>query len=469
MREFIRSAMLLFLIVSTPVRSAPINTGVEDLLWPVIIVASPFIIVKNLIFGSDDGARRDSEKEATKILDGFNRKLKITGLNTGPLELQWALYGMLVESRIPLVEASTESIEWLISKSKDPSQLRTMAKQSKIVRLSLGSRSNPDCFPWKSDYYDFTKNVPVRPGTCLVATFANESKSNLRIEVNSVKVSRRELRWDVVDQSTNKAILSIPFWESQTEGKPLRVVPTYRARHETYPFVRLVQKLASSVPTEPSDANTQSYVMKWNDEINRYKEARIESANVSGEFRSIQLDWKQPDARLSNESWENGYQRAYSTGKPVVINNTLLINPNTNSVGPACANPLRNRCDFSKQFVSDSGTMTTVSDDAYEGYKSASSTIVSSHELSVLASHRTFDGEVSWHMRITPNAIPEQARVCTDYSNHCHFYVQDVRLTDTEFVALGRLTRGGSDLLNQQLELVVPRSNIPALVFNLPL
>lgn len=462
-RKF-RAAALLLLFLSASARSEGIGvTGVESLLWPAIIVASPFIMVKRLLFGSDEGARKSTEKEADQILEAFKNDLPITGLNLGPLDVRWSLQELLVKRRIPFVEIGAGgSVDWLMSESKDPVAFQDLAKQTKILRLSLGKRSSPDCFQWKSDYYDFTKKPPVRPGTCLIAVFANETKSNLRIEVNAAKVSSRELRWDVVDQVTNKVYLSLPFWASQVEGRPLRVVPTDRGGID--PFGKVVNKLRPIGQPGEADptANPHPYVMDWFKDIDPRREGSLSKSKVTGTFRSVQGTWEFPAVEAGSESWESGYERAYRTGKPVLLNNSMLIVPSTNLIGPACANPFRSRCDFSKQFLSEFGVITTISDGASiitypEGR-------VSKTQMRVNVAARSFEGEVIWNFAVTPKALPEEVQVCNDFENKCEFSVDAVRLIDSDLVFYGHFwgkPSVGTALREVYFELVVPRSEIP--------
>ena len=454
-RKF-RAAALLFLFLSASARSEGISTGVESLLWPAIIVASPFIVVKRLLFGSDDGARKSTEKEANQILEAFKEDLPVTGLNMGPLDVRWSLHELLVNRRIPFVEVGAGgTVDWLISETRDPAAFKDLAKQTKILRLSLGQRSSADCFQWKSDYNDFTKKPPVRPGTCLIAIFANEIKSNLRIEVNAAKVSSRELRWDVVDQVTNKVYLSLPFWESQVEGRPLRVVPTDRGGFD--PFGKVVSKLRPFGQPGEADptANPHPYVMDWFKDIDPRREGKLSKSEVTGTFRSVQGTWEFPAAVAGSESWESGYERAYRTGKPVLLNNSMLIVPSNNLIGPACANQFRNRCDYRKHTLTEIGVITTLSDSASiitypEGH-------VLKTQMRVNVAARSFEGDLIWNFAVTPESLPEEVhQVCNDYKSKCEFSVDAVSLNNSELVIYGRFWRNSS-----HFELVVPRSKIP--------
>lgn len=462
-RKF-RATALLLLSLSGSVRSAGVSTGVEGLfLWPAIIVSSPFIVVKRLLFGSDDGARKSTEKEANRILEAFKEDLPATGIYMGPLDVRWSLDEMLVSRRIPFVEVGPgETVDWLISESRDPTAFKDLAKQATTLRLALGKRGSADCFQWKSDYNDFTTKPPVRPGTCLTAVFANQIKSNLRIEVNAAKVSDRELRWEVVDQVTNKVYLSLPFWESQVEGRPLRVVPTDRRGLD--PFGKVVSKLKPiGLPGEADPtANSHPYVMSWFKEIDPRRESRLSQSEITGTFRQVQEKWELPVIRSSSESWESAYERAYRTGKPVLLNNSMLIVPSTSLIGPACANPFRNRCNYRQHTLTEIGVITTIHEGARITKYPEGRVLKTQMRVNVAA--RSFDGDLIWNFAVTPESLPVEAHICNDLENGCGFSADAVLLKNSELVIYGRFWGNPSvktELPDIHFELVVPRSAIP--------
>lgn len=306
----IRLAALVFLICSAPVRAAPVYTGVEDLLVPMAILVGPFIVAHDLLFGSDDNAIRATHKEATQTLDQFKTTLPVTGLYVGPLDLQHALYGLLVESRIPYVEIDSGASAWLAANAADPAQLLGAAGQAKVLRLSLGERQDPACFRWKNENSDFTLQAPVRPGTCLVAHFGTTPQSSLRLQVNTAKVSKRRLEWQLVEQASNRLLLSIPFWQSQTKGQPLRVAVSYRSRQDDSPWIRMMRKLSPPPAVAAGDTHGQPYLLDWLPEIDRQKEARLKGSMVVGEVREAQLDGTASNRGPANEAWSSAYQRA---------------------------------------------------------------------------------------------------------------------------------------------------------------
>ncbi len=124
-------------MLSLNVRSAPINTGVEQLLWPAAILAAPFVWVHNLIFGSDLDSTKAANEEANKILAAHTEPIPVNGLYSGSISLRWAMYGLLVESRIPFLEIDTAGSAWLLSQAKAPQTLIPSAEKYKYIRLRL--------------------------------------------------------------------------------------------------------------------------------------------------------------------------------------------------------------------------------------------------------------------------------------------------------------------------------------------
>ena len=206
-----RVLAMLSLMASMNARGAPINTGVEQLLWPAVVIASPFLLVHELLFGSDSSAISSADREANEILDAYKEQIPVSGLHTGSVNL----YGMLVESRLPFIEIDIAGSVWLLSLAKAPQPLIYQAQRHKYIRLSLGKQEDPNCLTWQSTIDDWTTGPPVRPGTCILAVFDNELQSNLQLNVDASRVSGRKLRWELIDRVTGKVHLSVPFWKAR--------------------------------------------------------------------------------------------------------------------------------------------------------------------------------------------------------------------------------------------------------------
>jgi len=459
-RHGLQVAIFCVCTMGVGARGAAINTGVEGLLIPAVILASPVVIVGNLIFGSDDGARKSAEKEAQRILDTQKELIPVNGLYTGSIDLKWALSGMMVESKLPRVEINTEGSIWLLKEARDPAALAEQAARFKYIHLTLGDRGGENCFPWRQDYHDWTLHLPIKPGTCLQMEFSNELQADLELNVDASRVNNRELRWNLVERATGKALLSIPFWVSQLKGQPLNVGATYRVAHETYPFVKVIQKLSPINPARIADGSPRI--------LNRSKrplasfENSLFRTNVTGEIRLPELSWPPTTWPKDNVSWNEGYEKALASGKPFLLNRNMLIDLQRQQVGEACASPgfASSRCDFAYNFLYDGGVISTNSDHAYKYSNLAS-------EMSLSASVRTYDGQLLWYITISPSAVPE---LCRDWSRGCIFFPHSATLVDEKlifygrFTTTGRLTSEERGTLDQPYELVIALREIPKVV-----
>lgn len=449
-RRSLRIAGIALLMMGAAARAGGGPTGgVENLLWPAIIVTAPFFMVHDLVYGSDELSRKAADAEAGKVLDAFRETVPANGLYTGGTDLRWALYGMLVESRLPSVEVDVAGSVWLLRLAKDPERLIEQAQQHQYIRLTIGSNSNADCFEWKSTIDDWTAQPPVRPGSCLRITFGDELRSNLELRVDATDASRRKLRWQLVDRAAQKLLMSVPFWEAQVKGQPLRVTATYRSVHEDYTFIRILRKL--SPHGAPVRADGLPFVMSR--PVRR--PAPLSPSPVKGEFRALTMDTASL-AAPGNESWPDGYARAVSRKKPVIINNRLLIDPLRDEVGPACDFPAR--CDFACNSLSPIGVLMVNYNPAYAGESR-----IPPSEMTVTVAARSFDGEHLWFVRITPVALPAGVAACRDLSRSCYFYPEQATTTERELVVSGQFS--GRDVAlprGTYYELVVPLAEVLA-------
>lgn len=453
-----RTLILAALVSCIQARGAPINTGVEAIFWPAVIIAGPFLLVHDLLFGSDTSARESAEKEATRILKAHEDQIPTNGLYTGSVNLRWALYGMLVESRLPFIEVNTAGSAWLLSMAKMPAPLIAQAEQHKYIRLSLGKRDDPHCLTWANSSYDWTNKPPVRPGTCVLAVFDDDLQSNIQLNVDASRVSSRKLRWELVDRSTGKVLLSVPFWEPQTEGQPVHVSATYRYADEIDIFASVLRKLSPTLA--PQGADGRPFVMNHMDEPRHEPFKGI--STVAGEFRSLELDWSAiPEPRV-NETWEEGYQRAVATGQPVIINHTLLVVPKEDMVRSACLAP--GWCG-SANFVSDVGVLSVRHEAAYLERESVRSPYHGSltHQMYVDVQGRTLNGQLLWFVKIEPTALPQPFQRCMDFKLACYFYPKQATTTNQELVirgVFGAQNYQGEPMPKDEYELVVPLSRL---------
>jgi hypothetical protein len=444
------------LVAAASARAAAINTGVENILWPVIIVGKPFLVVHDLLFGSDHSARESADEAALKILEAQRQPIPTHGLFTGPLDLNLALYGILVEARLPFIEIETAGSAWLLSMAKSPQPLIAKALQSRFIRISLGSEGDPHCFEWKSSAGDWVQSPPVRPGTCMQLHFTDDLRSDRQLQVDASQIGRRRLMWILSDRTSGQVQLSVPFWQPQTKDQPLRVSVAYRAAHETGTFSSLLHKLTPD--HSPTDVNGMPLIM------NRISydpkgEAKFASMKYLGLVRSPMLDWTAITASRTDTSWQASYARARATNQPQVIG-TLLIVPQTDSVGSSCAFAYRRGCDFAKSYVSELGVMTVGYSPAYKPDR-PSTTETSGHPLSVGVAARGFDGQMLWGISITPASLPTPFAACEDQGLSCFFYPDQLALTDQELVVLGRFQMPNQPRSIDTYEMVISRERLP--------
>lgn len=468
-----RMLAIAFLMSSVGARGEGLYTGVEKIMWPAIIIASPFVVVHDLIFGSDERSRRSAEKDADRILEKTPGSISVTGLYTGSVDLRWALYGMLVESRLPFVEINTAGSAWLLSQSKDPAALIPLAEQHPYVRLALGSQGNPACFSWKSSNDDWTANPPVRPRTCLLIQFVDELQSDLALSVDASEVRHRKLRWNLVDRATGNMRLSLPFWVSQVEGQPLFVSATYRVAHENYPFAKVIKKLAPTFVPTGQDGRPYLMTRIDADAIQR-SERDVKATAIAASFRPPTFDWTTAAGGGRNERWIEGYDRAETTGLPTMHNNFWLILPQQDLIRPVCIEPggSSRSCTFVHNFLTAAGVLTFWVGPSYRDTSPPGpmSPATSSHPMYLLLTGRRPEGDLLWYVRIVPAELPESIQLCNDFSKSCAFYPRQATTTSQELIVRGTFRDDPTSmrLPRDEFELVVPLSRLPPVARSRP-
>jgi hypothetical protein len=402
----------------------------------------------------DRHATEVAESDANRILAAHTAPIPVRGLYTGSMNLHAALYGMLVESRLPFIEIRSDSgAAWLLTLVKDSQPLINQTEQYRYIRLSLGKQGAPNCLTWLSSVEDWTTGPPVRPHTCVLAQFTNDIESDIELHVDASKASSRRLSWELIDRAKGKLLLSIPFWQRQNEGQPLQVDATYRSADEDYTFIRVLRTLLPLAV--PRDQDGRPYVMNRIDEPSS-NESVVEQTKIRGEFRAPRLDWAAFETPRTDQSWSDAYAKAFNTGKPVIINNNYLVIPGSDKVGYACANPARNNCSFANSFVSDIGVLTVHGEASQEAFKDAN---LPAQGMVVTVAARNFSGKLLWFVSINPGSLPLSHQHCKDFSLKCAFYPLNATTTAQELVIRGTLV--DRKLLRQEYELVVPLAELP--------
>lgn len=453
-----RFVTMVLLSAHVCVHAAPIRTGVEEILWPAVIVATPFFLVRDVLFGSDSSAMKSTARDAQKILDAQRTPIPINGLYTGALNLRWALYGMLVEARLPFIEVDTAGSKWLLELADDPKQLIERAVNSKYLRLSLGTQGEANCFGWKNFSDDWLRQPPVRPGSCMRLEVTDHLESDVQLQVDPSQVSRRQLSWVLVDRASGQVHLSVPFWQSQTKGQPLSVSVVYRAAHETGSFISVLSKLAPSAT--PTNTDGLPFVMNQIP-VDLHKEGQLSFMRISGLVRTPLLDWDAVQTDRATKSWHESYAHAHATGQPQIVGKLVIV-PQSDSVGSSCALPY-GKCDFTRSYASDLGVMTTHYSPAYQDQDKSRNPHGIGHDMHVVVGARGFDGRMKWVISITPWTLPESHAGCKDRIRGCYFDPSNFAMTSNELVIRGKFRDGAqAGQGSAEYELVVSRDQLPA-------
>jgi hypothetical protein len=450
-RTIWKAALTISLVMAmTFARAEAPDPGVGALLWPAIVVVGSVAKVHDLIFGSDENSKKAANEEAKKILDAYSEKISVNGLYFDSIYLRFILKELLVAYQIPFVEIDTAGTKWLLSEMRPTAKMINDASNSRFVRLSLGDDTNPDCLEWKYKSDDWTKFIPLRPGACLVAAFENEIHSNLMLRVDASKVSQRELRWELLDSSSNRVLISVPFWESQSEGKPVSALP-----HISSAFYGIMRKLE---PIHvPLNAEQKPYVMTSIKETAAPSERNMDQIRRVGNVRKPQLAWSDISPRAHTESWADAYRRAYRTGAPTLLNAEYLILPREDRFGKVSA-----EWGYDLRVVQEYGLLAAAYSKSYS-FSNGETTL-----MNVRVSGRTFTGRMFWNIRIEPDALSGELLACADPANSCDFYPRDIQITDTELVVLGSFgaTNHRDIDIKSPYEWAVPLSELPPLPSN---
>ena len=430
--------LLVFLVTTLAihpghVRAAGDPTGISELFMPFVYLLRPVYMVKTLLFGSDEKSRLNTEAEANRIISELKEPIPVKGLYVGTLNLKFSISGILIDSRIPFVETDIAAAQWLIEQAAQPKELMAGASGNVYLRVSLGEKGNLHCLKWKSPNDDWANKVPLRPGTCLKVTFEKNLLSEVELRVNTEKVPNRQLRWELLDRTSGKVLLSLPFWQPQTENSPLSVSTNYRERYENSPFSKFIKMLKPSPENLNSDG--KSFVLSWNDP---HYHGHVETVYLTAKTTPASVAW--PEMERKNESYEQGYRRAYDSNKAVLINNHLVFLPKLDKVGNQW--PFT----FGPRAVDDRFFVTA----QYQPGK-----------LNVKIFGYLYDGAQLWNAEIAPDIIPEDVKVCEEKNSSCYFFPSAIRITGDSLIVLGSYELPRNQHSKKIYEWSVPLDRLP--------
>lgn len=432
---------LIFAPLSSHANEGAGITGLEKLFWPIVIINYPFYKFNELVNGSDHKAMQETGEAAAKILQSTATSFYTNGLYVHGVSIEYALYGLLVDRQIQFIESDINYSDWVAKYGK----LKKEIEGAGYIRFSLSDDGDENCFLWKDGNSNWTKAPPVRPGVCLKATEETRLQSELELSVDVSNWKKRELSWTLSSREDSATLLKVPFWEYQTEGKPLRFSALFRNRYDTSPFARVAEKIFPL--HNPVYPENRSRLMKWNDfekGVRRY----IDTIDIVATVRKPRLIWDAPDQN-KNQRWEDGYRKAYKEMQPVLLNESLLIDPIMDRVG------FQFDWDFGKRKIHKRNIVMAFYTQRYcDNGKCL--------EMKVLVHGVGFDGNRHWSLSLTPEMIPEDASKCLNADKFCYFYPIDLKINDEELVIYGEFSNT-ADIRSDRYEWAVPLTKLPPL------
>ena len=188
---------------------------------------------------SDENVASIAQRKAEALLEKQDA-IPITGLYVESISLRYSLNGLLVDRRIPMIEGDVSGAGWLFDLTNDIMSIKSAGR--KYFRLSLGSIDNPDCFAWRNESDNPVKSLSVRSQTCVRISFDNTLLSDAKLHLNSDRIERRELYWELFRIGENVPIVSVPFWDRYYKDSPSQYYPRYQSPNAGA-FTGLIRKL----------------------------------------------------------------------------------------------------------------------------------------------------------------------------------------------------------------------------------
>ncbi|KQV88185.1 hypothetical protein [Pelomonas sp. Root1237] len=317
------TAIASCLVVGTVARAEPVGlTGLESLLWPAVVVAAPFGLLHRLLFGSDQDSMKKADEQARQQLKELDRSFETNGLYTGPINIRHAVYGLLIEAKLPWVELDVVGSKWLFEELEDPRPLLAqISAERPFIRLELTQSGDPGCVALRryGDLWHKIHDMQVQPSSCLKFGFVSELASELRLSVDTDRASRRELRWVLRRSGSDEVLVSVPFWQYQTAGQPLQVYADYRRDAQSSSFVDLIRKLHPTLRVTGNDG--RPLVLDRGRRITF--DARLPPYPVVGTIEPLEVQTHVN--RDLERDWRDVYQEGISTLRPQHVSRSRLI------------------------------------------------------------------------------------------------------------------------------------------------
>jgi hypothetical protein len=311
-------------------RAEPVGmTGLQDLIWPAVVVMSPFMQLHRLVFGWDEDAIAKTQKQAHLQLQQLRGGFDTNGLYTGPIDISSAVHGMLVLAKLPWVEVDVAGSKWLFNHMEDQATwLAQVSPERPYIRLELAASGDPACPRFISLHHQlrWDSSPPAKPGTCLKLSFVAALASDLGLTVDTQHASQRELRWVLKRLSSNETLLSLPFWQRQTSGQPLRIFGSYRAAHDSSQFADLIRTLRPGL--RATDSQGRPFALERGQPI--IFDTSIPPYPTTGHVEPLTA--RNKESWNAQVNWHTAYQAGIDTAHPSQIDRQRLFLPVTQEI-----------------------------------------------------------------------------------------------------------------------------------------
>ncbi len=304
-------------------RAEPVALGgIDNVLWPLVVVTAPFGILQRLIFGSDRDSIAKADARAREQLKKIDKPFETNGLYVGPIHIRDAFYGLLIDAKLPFVELDVTGSKWLFEEMEDPRPLLAeITERQPYIRIELAPSGTPGCVDLRK-YGRFWHRVhghEIQPASCLSFSFISELSSDLKLSVDFKRAPNRELSWVLQRMTTNEILVSVPFWQRQVEGQPLQASASYSVAGDSSVFANLIRKLhpASSV----KGVNGRPLVLSRGRNLSFGMD--LPAYRTSGTIEPID---PQPYVNPAPGSdWASVYERGLATSLPQKVPNSRFI------------------------------------------------------------------------------------------------------------------------------------------------
>lgn len=185
-------------------------------------------------------------------------------------------------------------------------------------------------------------------------------------------------------------------------------------------------------------------------------------ALAQGQFREATIQWSRVTATEERTTWQEAYEQALSSGSPTIMNEVLVFDPKSYSVGQACAFPsVVGSCRSAWNFATSVGLISARESGSNQPRNSQpAETNEALHGLHLEIAIRDYYGKLVWFGDIVVPSYPDSYQGCADGKYLCLFYPKDVMTTGEELVFRGSLVAAVGYGQRAPYELTVPLSKL---------